>query len=68
MDACPSKTYCKYANKYCVIQLQFFFLFQNYLKDLHLSYKMDLDFWDRFGKEKPCLIIKEILYGYNNDL
>ena len=32
------------------------------LKDLDLSYKMDLDFWDCFGREKkPCLITKEIM-------
>ena len=28
---------------------------QNNPKDLDPSYKMDLDFWDCFGREKPIL-------------
>ena len=29
-------------------------------KDVDLSYKMDLDFWDCFGRKKHCLISEEI--------
>ena len=31
------------------------FPFQNNPKDLDPSYKMDLDFWDCFGRENPIL-------------
>ena len=31
-------------------------------KDLDLSDKMDLDFWDCFGRKKHCLISEEIRY------
>ena len=34
--------------------------FLNNPKDLDLSYKTDLDFWDGFGKKKLCLITKEV--------
>ena len=36
--------------------------FLNNAKDLDPSYKMDLDFWDCFGREKLCLISEEIRY------
>ena len=36
--------------------------FLNNPNDLDLSYKMDLDFWDCFGKIKLCLITEEIGY------
>ena len=38
------------------------FIFLNKSKDLDLSYKTDLDFWDCFGRKKLCLIIQEIWY------
>ena len=37
-----------------------FLSFQNSSKDLDPSYKMNLDFWDSFGREKLGLITKEI--------
>ena len=36
--------------------------FLNNPKDLDLSYKMDIDLWDYFGRIKLCLIIEEIQY------
>ena len=36
--------------------------FLNNPKDLDPSYKMDLDFWDCFGRKKLCLISEEIRY------
>ena len=36
--------------------------FLNNPKDLDLSYKIDLDFLDCFGRKKLCLIIEEIWY------
>ena len=37
--------------------------FLNNPKDLDTSYKMDLDFWDCFGRQKKlCLTTKEIWY------
>ena len=36
--------------------------FLNNAKDQDPSYKMDLDFWDSFGREKLCLISEEIRY------
>ena len=30
--------------------------FQNNLKDLDPSYKMDLDFWDCFGRKKNSVL------------
>ena len=38
------------------------FSFQNNLKNLDPSYKMDLDFWDCFGRENLCFITKELRY------
>ena len=34
--------------------------FLNNPKDLDPSYKMDLDFWDCFGRKNMCLITEEI--------
>ena len=36
--------------------------FLNNPKGLDPSYRMDLDFWDCFGRKQLCLIIKEIWY------
>ena len=36
--------------------------FLNNPKDLDLSYKMDLDLWDCFGRKNLCLITEEIRY------
>ena len=33
--------------------------YQNNPKNLDPSYKMDLDFWDCFGREKVCLMTEE---------
>ena len=44
----------------CPISLvlrQTFFHFQNNNKTLDLSYKMDLDFWHCYGREKPILLV-----------
>ena len=38
--------------------------FLNNPKDLDPSYKMDLNFWDCFGRKKHCLISEEIRYAY----
>ena len=49
--------------EFCYNTLPFTFTllpFLNDPKDLDLSYKMDLDFWDCFGNKKNCLITKEI--------
>ena len=37
---------------------QEFFSFQNNLKNLHLSYKMDLDLWDCLRRVKLVIIAK----------
>ena len=37
--------------------------FLNNPKDLDLSYKTDIDFWDCFGRKQLCLIPEEIQYG-----
>ena len=39
------------------------FTFLNNLKDLDLSCKTDLDFWNCFRRKKNCLIIEEIQYA-----
>ena len=39
--------------------------FLNSPNDLDPSYKMDLDFWDCFGRKKLRLITKEIRYFYS---
>ena len=38
--------------------------FPNNPKELDLSYKTDLDFWDCFGRKKFCQINREIWYFY----
>ena len=45
--------------KFAVIQV---LPFHNNPKDLDLSYKTDVDFWDGFGLKQLCLVTKEILY------
>ena len=39
------------------------FTFHNNPKDLDLSYKMDLDFWDCFVSKKLCHITEEVQYA-----
>ena len=44
---------------FAIIQdLHFLTIPKAYIVDL--SYKMDLDFWDSFGRKNVCLITKEI--------
>ena len=45
---------------------RFLGLFWNNPRDLDLSYKMDLDFWDCFGRKKTVLYAKK--YGTFNEL
>ena len=56
-----SRMSLKYLNQFDEVLLgEVAFLFQNNPKNLDLSYKTDLDFWDCCGRKKTCFIAKDI--------